>query len=593
MVYGGKPSRGCRTCRTRRIKCDEAKPTCKRCEKSKRECLGYRPEFEIVHRDQNRSTVRRMRRAVSQQRQQQQQQYEDESQSLSYLLTPSHSPPPHLFQSSSRQTLSPSPVPAPTTPIGQRATCHFASNFILVPLDGHAHGFMDYLVPLLGAEPPESALSYAFSSCALALLGNRSRADNVDLAKRSLKEHTLALARTHAALGDPATATADATLAAVMMLCLYESITAVKESRMLAWRSHIMGALQIVKSRGREEMYRTKTGTILFNAVRHQLISRTLSAGIPPPLGVDWWMQGGDTDSLPAVCQLFSLKTGELRAEVAHLLTGISRTAESIEILLEMSQRVRSLDHDIATWLASIPPESCPRTLCWMWDDEIDLSQGTKSYSEVAVFPGRVDIYPDLVTANTWNIARVARLLLASLSIRITGWVSSPMGYHNTTEYTTSQRISEGAITDIIASIPYHLGWHTKQHMRGMSHDSNSEHSGFACGEDAPTKALPGLFLIWSLTCIKNFDLSTEEQRAWAKGRLRFIEEQVGLKYARIVNDVDFRFPSMMIRQDRLKEGLDPLKGHSSGLPLRLKVVLQTPMTPESLDYVERSPSPE
>ncbi|KAK3321233.1 hypothetical protein B0T19DRAFT_262254 [Cercophora scortea] len=584
MVYGGKPSRGCRTCRTRRIKCDEAKPTCKRCEKSKRECLGYRPEFEIVHRDQTRSTVRRMRRAVSQQRQQEQQYY---------LLTPSHSPPPQLFQSSSRQTQSPSPVPAPTIPIGQRAACHFASNFILVPLDSHAQGFMDYLVPLLDAEPPGSALSYAFNSCAFALLGNRSRADNMDLAKRSLKEHTLALARTHAALGDPATATTDATLAAVLMLCLYETITAVKESRMLAWRSHIMGAVHIIKTRGREEICRTKTGTILFNSVRHQLISRTLSAGIPPPLGVDWWMQGGDTDSLPATCQLFSLKTGELRAEVARLMTGISRTEESIKIMLEMSQRVRSLDHDIATWLDSIPPESSPRTLCWMWDDEFNLSRGTKSYGEVAVFPGRVDIYPDLVTANTWNIARVARLLLASLSIRITAWASSPMGYHNTTEYMTSQRISEGAITDIIASVPYHLGWHTKQRMRGMFHDSTSEHSGFACGEDVPIKALPGLFLIWSLTCIKNFDLSTEEQRAWAKGRLKFIEEQVGLKYARIVNDVDFRFPSMMIRQDRLKEGLDPLKGHSSGLPLRLKVVPQTPMTPESLDYGERSPSPE
>ncbi|KAK3389398.1 hypothetical protein B0H63DRAFT_98397 [Podospora didyma] len=38
----GKRSRtGCLTCRKRRIKCDEGKPTCKNCLKSKRECEGY------------------------------------------------------------------------------------------------------------------------------------------------------------------------------------------------------------------------------------------------------------------------------------------------------------------------------------------------------------------------------------------------------------------------------------------------------------------------------------------------------------------------------------------------------------------------
>ncbi|KAK0620927.1 hypothetical protein B0T14DRAFT_497353 [Immersiella caudata] len=37
---------GCLTCRKRRIKCDEAHPTCNNCKKSKRECLGYDPIFK-------------------------------------------------------------------------------------------------------------------------------------------------------------------------------------------------------------------------------------------------------------------------------------------------------------------------------------------------------------------------------------------------------------------------------------------------------------------------------------------------------------------------------------------------------------------
>ncbi|KAL2018303.1 hypothetical protein VTK56DRAFT_966 [Thermocarpiscus australiensis] len=40
---------GCLTCRKRRIKCDEAHPTCNNCKKSKRECLGYDPIFRQQH----------------------------------------------------------------------------------------------------------------------------------------------------------------------------------------------------------------------------------------------------------------------------------------------------------------------------------------------------------------------------------------------------------------------------------------------------------------------------------------------------------------------------------------------------------------
>lgn len=41
MVNPGHPSRGCATCKLKRIKCDETRPTCKKCASSKRICLGY------------------------------------------------------------------------------------------------------------------------------------------------------------------------------------------------------------------------------------------------------------------------------------------------------------------------------------------------------------------------------------------------------------------------------------------------------------------------------------------------------------------------------------------------------------------------
>ncbi|KAH7389287.1 hypothetical protein DE146DRAFT_663725 [Phaeosphaeria sp. MPI-PUGE-AT-0046c] len=41
MVNPGHPSRGCATCKKRRIRCDERKPTCTHCARAKRPCLGY------------------------------------------------------------------------------------------------------------------------------------------------------------------------------------------------------------------------------------------------------------------------------------------------------------------------------------------------------------------------------------------------------------------------------------------------------------------------------------------------------------------------------------------------------------------------
>ncbi|KAK0670874.1 putative transcriptional regulatory protein [Cercophora samala] len=566
MVYGGKPSRGCRTCRQRRIKCDEGKPTCKRCEKSRRECGGYRPEFEIVHRDQTRSTVHRLR---SSQKTSTPVPLANATEYTSRALVFVQEEP----QSWGRDSSSPSPVL--TVPLAQRASCYFASNFILVPLTERTpHGFMEYLIPLIESEPVESSLRYAFNACAFALLNHHNRSDSIDLAQLSLKEHTLALGETYKALGHPIKATAHATLATVLLLSLYESITANKESRMLAWRSHIDGAVNIIRSRGRDEICQTKTGALLFAAVRHQLVSRTLSSGMPIPFGTDWWMSSGvENNTLLATSQHLALKYTDIRTESNLLLAGQTKSPHSIEQIHQLIQKVQALDREIINWQASVPEQFCFQTLCWVCEDDIGLSKGG-DYGQVEVFPGRVDVYPDFVTASAWNISRVARLLLAALSIRLTAYSCSPIDYRTTPGYYASRKICEETIPEILASVPYHFGWHTK-HTADMN--TNSSISGFACGDEGASKALPAYLLIWPLTCVKNHDITTEEQRLWAKGRLRVITDSIGLKYAQIVNNVELRFPSMFIGRDGLPVSPNPF---GAGLPMR---PVEIPPTPESM----------
>jgi hypothetical protein len=245
-------------------------------------------------------------------------------------------------------------------------------------------------------------------------------------------------------------------------------------------------------------------------------------------------MSGGDTESLFAQCQSFALAYSELRGEVNRLLATSQRSPQSLAQTKQLAARVQTLDQGIASWLASIPDEFRFKTVGWISEDELGISRG-RSYAEVDVFPGRVDVYPDFVTAMVWNISRVSRLILASLNIRLAAWICAPVDYRTTPEYEDSASICEDTISDVIASVPYHLGCQMKGKPLG-----SSGLSAFACGEEGPCKALPALFLIWTLTCIKNHDISTDEQRAWAKGRLKFIADDVGLKYANIVNEVRY-----------------------------------------------------
>lgn len=155
-------------------------------------------------------------------------------------------------------------------PIEEQASCHFVSNYVLIPRQGSTRGYMEFVLPLMKENARAQHFKYAFDACALASLGNRVGPGN-DFEKQALGKYTKALAATHHALKDPTMAKTDATLASVLLLGLFENITA-KQLGMLAWGSHTEGAINIVKERGREQL-KTKSGLILFIAVRTQMVS--------------------------------------------------------------------------------------------------------------------------------------------------------------------------------------------------------------------------------------------------------------------------------------------------------------------------------
>jgi len=260
-------------------------------------------------------------------------------------------------------------------------------------------------------------------------------------------------------------------------------------------------------------------------------IIHTLSSGKAPIMGVDWWMSDAVKIETAASCQRLNIKTAELRAEVTRLMTTVARTPENIELMLQMIRRCQTVDQECVNWMEEAPEHWRFKTVDW----EDNVPGG--DYSKAEVFPGRVDIYPDFWIASVWNMVRTARLCLASIIVRCAAWVCSPVDHRTTPEYATSARTCVDTITDIIASVPYHLGWHLRRKDVMERHDL----SGFACGEDGCMKMLAGYFLTWPLTTVNSQDHATDAQRAWVVGRLNFIARDLGVRYAGILSEVSVR----------------------------------------------------
>ncbi|PSR76009.1 hypothetical protein BD289DRAFT_447153 [Coniella lustricola] len=582
MVYCGKPSMGCGTCRTRRIKCDETKPVCNQCIKSRRHCAGYRSGFDILHRDETQATAKRAKRQAEKKaakkaaetggtvikfepvqingnhnhsqnnnnnnNNRQISPTSASSSSASAPTTPVRLSPVHVLF----------PLAPPAIPLDQHASHYFASHFIMLPgQSGRQVGHLEYLLPLLRAETnPNSPLQLAYSACGLAAMSNREMAVSGDLVDVSFLQHTRAIRAVAEALQDPVRCKTDATLASVLLLCFFEKITASKENGLLAWRTHIEGAIHIIRQRGKE-MTASKYSAGLFDAIRLNIIARSLSSGSAPAMGLEWWLRESEiTDPIGVRAQRFCLQICEIRAEAARLMTTLPHNETGVEIMLEMLQKVKSLDREIALWCKHLPEEYQAQVLYY---EDRPIEPG--ALRKAPVFPGPVLMYRDVVIASMWNALRASRIIFGSLLIRLVAWICWPADYHVAPDYMTAVRTIRMLISELVSTTPYMLNsFDDKQQAFAAIQGRGVNTGNFSCGADMQSKMVGGLMASWPLSTIRTCDFTTDDQREWCLGRLASIEKDMGIKYAGALASTKIRFPSMLIRRDGLPTAHDPLK---------------------------------
>lgn len=287
-------------------------------------------------------------------------------------------------------------------------------------------------------------------------------------------------------------------------------------------------------------------------------------------MGIDWWMTDAVSDSAGAACQRLSIRTADLRAKAADCMAATAdRSPENVARVMALAQKAYGLDRDCVAWAATVPTEWRFRTVAW----QDKLPEGG-DYGRAQVFPGKIDIYHDIYIASVWNMVRATRLCLASIGVRCAAWACAPADYRTTSQYAAAARTCSDIITDIIASVPFYLGWHhshgrrpgpaSANHTHRTSHSTDTQTEGdggaeagsaqphtptvgFVCGDESGLKGLAGYFLAWPLTNINSQDYTTDNQRAWVIGRLKYISNDLGVRYAGFLAEVSIRCNSLFL----------------------------------------------
>ncbi|RDW66630.1 hypothetical protein BP5796_09379 [Coleophoma crateriformis] len=429
----------------------------------------------------------------------------------------------------------------PTTPLESQVVCFFIDNFVLKPTVGSSRSFMEFILPALLNETSLSSTSSPLASAvfavALAFFGN---CKSKSLRSTASKHYVTAIHQLNKALQDPDRAFEDETLAAILMMALFEVITG-SAAQPNGWNSHANGASALVQMREQKKSL-SPFGRILHVMARGQMTVNCLMTSTSPQLGVDWWMQFGSKDDLPALVARFSLEVAQVHADVCHIFSSAKGVDYDRSDVMQLLDAAQALELEFTKWEESLTSIWRFNTVAWIDRSEVEDLETSN------VFPGKVDEYVDISIAMAWNSMRASRIMLCGDIIRCTAWLHSPaLDYQVAPECSTAIQHSKEMIEDIIASVPLFLGYGSRSGSLGDWGSSlQSLHQ----------KSAMGLFITWPLFITTVSDFSTDEQKLWSRRRLHYLATEKGIHQASLYSALDIGLPSLLIDRDRNSEAV-------------------------------------
>ncbi|ORY05571.1 hypothetical protein BCR34DRAFT_519492 [Clohesyomyces aquaticus] len=456
MSYRGRPSKGCDSCRARKVKCDETKPACDRCNKSGHDCR-YRDQSDLMFKNQTASAAQKAEESWRKRSKSNQREERDVSSHGSNVTT--HQTPPSDQSSPNNDWLS-SDLSGPL----ERLT-NLSVNNSSIPPDLHRLAYERFLYDWVALDTPRkdpsetsdgifdwvtqntpsadpsepsdgifdwipplyqrSARGSCFASVvdALAYLNFSCRCNFPQaqgLAEESIGKSIKLL---QAAIADPIEAKTDSTLGAVYLMGVYENLSSpVHNGSFLA---HKEGANALLKLRTMEEFYSDPISTRLYEVSYAQMLIGNLQTAKPPPL--DMRRMDLPTPVTYSVSGIYVMQmihnVTSLNAEW-HATKQATYTPQNRESLRRLLQTALDIDGRYQSWEDSLPS-------LWRYSMELNTPEVSRTFDPKwqSLFlngrgaPKEIHTYSSLKRVWIWNFYRTSRMFLMRVLLEIINWM--------------------------------------------------------------------------------------------------------------------------------------------------------------------------
>ncbi|KAI9801768.1 MAG: hypothetical protein M1825_003140 [Sarcosagium campestre] len=442
MVYNGQPSRGCLVCRKRHIKCDEASPACSYCSKRQITCPGYKSQFDVAWRDQNRvaqKSVQRRLKAVEKT-----DRHGIERQDLVTVkpLQPPQPPPLSLLK-------------AVQEDYETYAVNFFFAYYVQRSKDVEARrGLFDYLNPVWMQTGVMSPLRHAVAAVSSCLLEAWSllKPDQPLSLSRSHYQKGIAGLRKHL---QSAQVVGDDILVTILMLDVYEGLRSFLTMEPNT-SPHLDGGGALVGQRRQRPVASEISQKVILGA-RNSIVSRALVTKKAVPVNVA--RLGNVTQGVPETA---ASRLDDLNVEVANLQADASHLkSETAADFFSLLKKAAELDQRLSVWASTVPSDWGPFPV----SGSACIPQ---SVYDVGLYRDQCDVYKNLAVAFTFNSYRSSRIKLQRMilaSLKHLNKAKSNDDNDNSTPDAASMTpmaIIQEMADGMCASVAYHLGNRTK-----------------------------------------------------------------------------------------------------------------------------------
>jgi hypothetical protein len=213
---------------------------------------------------------------------------------------------------------------------------------------------------------------------------------------------------------------------------------------------------------------------------------------------------------------------GSLWKRAEHFFAKSPTKVDEIRILKE---EAITLNEAFITWQKPRVEVIKPKAI-----GQVSQEQALASNFGVGYWPGTVDIYFDLYTAGVWNISRTARLLLTSLTLRLSRIQGDELDHSH--ELEDALRLVE----EMIASIHYHITEDIQVFLQNKETSTEINNPGRSVG---------GLLLMHPIYIASRLSIVPSNIRVYLKDCLAWIGMQMGIGQAYLFAKV--RFPPITL----------------------------------------------